>query len=60
MLGPETTVNVTRALAFAPLASSAPTVNRYGPVLVGVPLIAPVEVFSVSPGGNELAPVTME
>ena len=29
------------------------TVNEYGPAVVGVPLITPVDAFSVRPAGSE-------
>jgi hypothetical protein len=41
------------AVAVLPFESTTWAVKLYVPAVVGVPVIAPVEVLSVKPGGNE-------
>ena len=41
------------ALAVLPFESTTSAVKLYVPAVVGVPVIAPVDVLSVKPGGSE-------
>jgi hypothetical protein len=47
------TARVIDWLALPPLESFTIALKVYDPYDVGVPVIAPVDVFSVRPGGNE-------
>ncbi|MFZ0226274.1 MAG: hypothetical protein WAL41_04850 [Mycobacterium sp.] len=44
--------------AFEPVESTTWAVKEYEPKLVGVPVMAPVDGFNMSPGGSE--PLMME
>jgi hypothetical protein len=46
------------AVAVLPFESTTWAVKLYVPAVVGVPVIAPVEVLSVKPGGSD--PLTIE
>ena len=58
MVGATLTVILCTWVSVSRLASVTCTVKLAVPLVVGVPLISPVELFSVSPAGNE--PVLMD
>ena len=58
LMGDLTTINVQITVSVFPLASTTFETKVYMPGVVGVPLMTPVELFSVNPGGSD--PRTIE